>query len=111
MMKFTKTSYDIVCEKYKTSIPESNSSKNYTSIELPTSTNNYVGLLNEYSQRNKLILPMFDYSRYNDMFVCRCELEMPNGTISMTSSPNTNKKNAKHDVCKKIYEIYLSRTN
>lgn len=106
MMKRMKTSFDIMFEKYKNST-ETQSPKIYTSIELSTATNNYVGLLNEYSQRNKIPLPTFEYTRQNDLFICKCYLEMQTGTVSMSSNPNTNKKNAKHDVCKKIYEVYL----
>lgn len=111
MMKQTKVSFDALFEKYKCSTPENQSPKNYTSIELSTVTNNYVGLLNEYSQKNKIPLPTFEYIKQNDMFICKCDLTFPNGNASMVSDPNTNKKNAKHDVCKKMYEFYLSKGN
>lgn len=109
MMKYTKTSFDIMFEKYKSTAQEQCPSANCTSIELPTVNNNFVGLINEYSQKNKMPLPIFDYVRQGDLFVCKCDMEMPNGKITTTSSPNTNKKNAKHEVCKKIYEVYLSK--
>jgi len=109
MMKYTKKSMDTIFDKFiKTNnmdVPVCTAS-----IEVPICKNNYVGALNEYAQKNKIMLPTFDYSRLGDMFVCECHLETTSrGKVSLSSNPNTNKKNAKNDVCKKMYDEYISK--
>lgn len=109
MMKHTKKSVCVLFDKYNKNNTVPDVPANITTIEIPICKNNYIGAINEYAQKNKTMLPTFDYIKYNDMFICKCDMETSGGIVSFSSEPNANKKNAKHDVCKKIFDNYLSK--
>ncbi|ARF08315.1 double-stranded RNA binding motif-containing protein [Catovirus CTV1] len=73
-------------------------------IEIKVSNENYVGALLEYVQKNKLAPPSFDFEIDNieNKFYCRCSLEINQKIITVTSDGFTNKKDSKHNVCKKM---------
>jgi Double-stranded RNA binding motif/3'-5' exonuclease len=60
---------------------------------------NYVGLIQEYAQKNKMNLPSYDTTNKDGQFECKCTFSDYEET-----SVEKNKKSAKNEVAKIIYE-------
>lgn len=91
--------------------PEQHIENNETKlIEVKVSNENYVGVLLEYIQKKKLKPPTFDFELDIDKnnntkkFYCKCQLQLEDSVLNVKSDSFSNKKDAKHDVSKKILE-------
>jgi len=102
LLNSMKNSFSILLKKYENQTD--NIMDHNQVIEIPLSDENYVGLVMEYVQKNKLKPPIFNFEFNNNAktFVCTCIMDVNDSLIECKSEKYGNKKDCKQNVCKKV---------
>ncbi len=100
LMNHMKKSLGIIFTKYEQEDNLPLVDKNIISVQV--SDENYVGMLMEYCQKNKLGTPEYQYYIDGNSFYCVCKLKKNSEEIIEKSDSFTNKKDCKQNVSNKI---------
>lgn len=77
-------------------------SVNFDEIDESPEPINYVGIVNEYCQKNSIPYPVYEFSKQDSNFIC--STYFININYISNNTKNNNKKEAKRDVAKQIVE-------
>jgi len=109
LMNHMKNSLNIIFTKFEQGVTEQNNIQESNNIiNIKVSNENYVGMLMDYVQKNKMKPPSFEYthdinySNNVNKFYCTCILEYNNKKSTWISNGYTNKKDCKQNVCEKF---------
>ena len=111
LMNHMRNSLNMLFTKFDNNNQEDQNIQNNNTIEVKVSNENYVGILMDYVQRNKLKPPSFDYSMNIDnsknikTFYCTCTIEHFEKKYVKKSDGFTNKKDSKQNSSKQILDL------